>query len=133
MPDEKVEEVKKQQDKGQLVAMVGDGINDAPASERADVGIAIGTATDIAKESGDIVLLEGDLSAVVKSVKLSHATFKKIKQNLVWAFFYNVVAIPVAFVGLLHPLIGMAAMSFSGINVVTNSNWLKKVDLSMEE
>ncbi len=108
MPDEKVEEVKKQQDKGQLVAMVGDGINDAPASERADVGIAIGTATDIAKESGDIVLLEGDLSAVVKSVKLSHATFKKIKQNLVWAFFYNVVAIPVAFVGLLHPLIGMA-------------------------
>ncbi|MBS3817478.1 MAG: copper-translocating P-type ATPase [Candidatus Thermoplasmatota archaeon] len=133
MPDEKVEEVRDLQDKGQLVAMAGDGINDAPALEQADVGIAIGTGTDIAIESGDIVLVEGDLSAVVKAVKLSHATFRKIKQNLIWAFFYNVVAIPIAFVGFLHPLMGMAAMSFSSINVVTNSNRLKKVDIGMED
>ncbi|MBS3782429.1 MAG: copper-translocating P-type ATPase [Candidatus Thermoplasmatota archaeon] len=133
MPDQKVQEVRELQDKDQLVAMVGDGINDAPALEQADVGIAIGTGTDIAIESGDIVLVEGDLSAVVKAVKLSHATFRKIRQNLIWAFFYNVVAIPIAFVGFLHPLMGMAAMSFSSINVVTNSNRLKKVDIGMED
>ncbi len=133
MPDRKVTEIKRLQQQGHKVAMVGDGINDAPALEQADVGIAIGTGTDIAIESGDIVLVKGDLTAVVKAVKLSKATFKKIKQNLVWAFFYNVVAIPIAFVGLLHPLIGMAAMSFSSINVVTNSNRLKKVDLSTKE
>ncbi len=132
MPDEKRSEIQSLQDSGELVAMVGDGINDAPALEQANVGIAIGTGTDIAIESGDIVLVKGDLTAVVKAVKLSHATFRKIRQNLIWAFAYNVVAIPIAFMGLLHPLIAEAAMAFSSVNVVTNSARLKKLDLEME-
>ncbi len=132
MPNQKSDEVKRLQEQGTIVAMVGDGINDAPALTQAQVGIAIGTGTDVAIESGDIVLVQGDLSAVVKAVKLSHATFTKIKQNLFWAFFYNVVMIPLAIFGMLHPVLAEIAMAFSSVNVVTNSRRLQKKNIQPE-
>lgn len=129
LPDGKVDEIMRLQDRFGIIAMVGDGINDAPALTQANVGIAIGTGTDIAIESSDITLVRGDLSAVVTAVKLSRATFRKIKQNLFWAFIYNTVAIPVAILGLLHPVIAEIAMATSSISVVTNANLLRRVNI----
>ena len=129
MPDQKVEVVMKAQEDYGIVAMVGDGINDAPALAQANVGVAIGTGTDIAIESGDIILVRGDLTGLVTAINLSNATFDKIKQNLFWAFFYNVVAIPLAVVGFLHPVIAETAMAMSSITVVTNANLLRRVKI----
>lgn len=126
LPDEKVKVVVDSQDKYGMVAMVGDGINDAPALAQANVGVAIGTGTDIAIESGDIILVRGDLTGLVTAINLSNATFNKIRQNLFWAFFYNVISVPVAVLGLLHPVIAEIAMALSSISVVTNANLLRR-------